>query len=177
MPEILETFPVEERETKNGGLMIYRRYKIAYHFLAEDGSRVTAVVVGEASDTSDKATNKCLSIAYKYAMLQIFAIPTEDIEDPDRENAESDGKAKNFPKNPIEAHLERSALMGALGVLLTEKTPDGGAYFTEEEKSGYRERAKQTGPYPPGLAILEQMKAEIAEKLEQRKKDYGGKDE
>ena len=39
---------------------------------------------GEAMDSGDKATNKAMSAAYKYAALQAFAIPTEG--DNDTEN-------------------------------------------------------------------------------------------
>ena len=47
-----------------------------------DGSSVQCVVVGEAMDSGDKATNKALSIAYKYMAFQLFSIPIAD--DPDR---------------------------------------------------------------------------------------------
>ena len=63
--------------------MFYTRLKINFGFYAEDGSHVDAVVIGEAMDTGDKASNKALSIGLKYAMLQVFCIPTEDDKDPD----------------------------------------------------------------------------------------------
>jgi hypothetical protein len=44
---------------------------------------VSTLVWGEASDWSDKITNKYLSIGHKYALIQVFAIPTVDIDDPD----------------------------------------------------------------------------------------------
>lgn len=50
---------------------------------AEDGSKHTACTYGEAMDSGDKATNKAMSIAYKYACFQTFAIPTEGDNDPD----------------------------------------------------------------------------------------------
>jgi hypothetical protein len=51
---------------------------------AIDGSMHTVATYGEAMDSSDKATNKAMSAAYKYAAFQAFAIPTEG--DNDAEN-------------------------------------------------------------------------------------------
>ena len=51
-------------------------------------SFVTTTVYGTAMDSGDKADNKCMSIALKYALLQTFLIPTEDMIDPDSETHE-----------------------------------------------------------------------------------------
>ena len=51
-----------------------------------DGSKHTVTTYGEALDSGDKGTNKAMSIAYKYACFQVFAIPTEATAiDPDNE--------------------------------------------------------------------------------------------
>ncbi len=87
VPEVLDVLAREARETKNGGNMLYQVLKVKYTFYAEDGSNVSAVVVGEAMDSGDKASNKCMSVAYKYACFQILSIPTEETAaDPDEEN-------------------------------------------------------------------------------------------
>lgn len=87
VPEVLDVLARETRETKNGGNMLYQVLKVKYTFYAEDGSNVSAVVVGEAMDSGDKASNKCMSVAYKYACFQILSIPTEETAaDPDEEN-------------------------------------------------------------------------------------------
>lgn len=83
MPEVLEE-KREERTTKMGSVLFYTRLTVAYHFYAADGSSVSAKVIGEAMDTGDKATNKAMSIAYKYACFQVFCIPTEEMQDPDQ---------------------------------------------------------------------------------------------
>lgn len=44
---------------------------------AEDGSSITVSMTGEGMDSGDKAVNKALSAAYKYACFQLFCIPTE----------------------------------------------------------------------------------------------------
>ena len=83
---IVPTVLAEERTTgttSRGGTMFYTRLKIKFTFYADDGSNVESVVIGEAMDTGDKASNKALSIGLKYALLQVFCIPTEDDKDPD----------------------------------------------------------------------------------------------
>lgn len=57
-----------------------------YDFYAEDGSKVTVgPIPAEGLDSGDKATNKALSAALKYALIQTFSIPTEDMVDGDSE--------------------------------------------------------------------------------------------
>ena len=81
VPEAIETQTLE-RKTKNGGLSLHRLMKIKYTFLAEDGSFVSSVMSGEAMDSGDKATQKCMAYALKYTLAQMFLIPTDD-PDPD----------------------------------------------------------------------------------------------
>lgn len=62
---------------------------VEYDFYAEDGSKVTVgPIAGEGLDSGDKATNKALSAALKYALIQTFSIPTEDMVDADKESPE-----------------------------------------------------------------------------------------
>lgn len=75
----------EERTTAKGGTLLFSRLHITYKFYTTDGSFIEAKVVGEAMDSADKATNKAMSIAYKYACFQVFCIPTEEMQDPDVE--------------------------------------------------------------------------------------------
>jgi predicted outer membrane protein len=49
-----------------------------------DGSSHTIKTYGEAMDSADKATNKAMSAAYKYAAIQSFCIPTEGDHDADK---------------------------------------------------------------------------------------------
>jgi hypothetical protein len=60
-----------------------------YTFYAEDGSHVTVgPIPAEGLDSGDKATNKALSAALKYALIQTFSIPTEDMAEADLESPE-----------------------------------------------------------------------------------------
>jgi len=57
-----------------------------YDFFAEDGSKITVgPIPAEGLDSGDKATNKALSAALKYALIQTFSIPTEDMTEGDLE--------------------------------------------------------------------------------------------
>lgn len=79
-PEVLE-LTREERHTAKGGLLIYSIAKVKYTFYAADGSSVSAIVIGEGMDSGDKSMNKAMSAAYKYALFQVFCIPTEEMVD------------------------------------------------------------------------------------------------
>lgn len=68
----------EERQTKSGGALIYTITKCSFTFHSEDGSTVTSIIEGEAMDSGDKSTNKAMSAALKYALMQMFLIPTEE---------------------------------------------------------------------------------------------------
>lgn len=78
LTEVLEEFR-EEKATRNGGVLNYCRLKVKFTFCASDGSSVYSIVSQEGSDTSDKATGKALSMAFKYALFQLLCIPTEDV--------------------------------------------------------------------------------------------------
>ena len=74
----------EERASQKGGALFYVTVEAEFDFVsAEDGSKHTVRTFGEAMDRGDKATNKAMSAAYKYAAFQAFAIPTEGDNDAD----------------------------------------------------------------------------------------------
>ncbi|EOU9538699.1 ERF family protein [Cronobacter dublinensis] len=78
LPRITER-TVTERTTQRGTVLFYVVVKAEFDFVStKDGSVHTVVTYGEAMDSGDKATNKAMSIAYKYAAFQAFCIPTEE---------------------------------------------------------------------------------------------------
>lgn len=83
-PEVLEK-QRDERVNKNGTVLAFVSLRIKYTFWCEDGSSVSCIVEGEGMDSGDKASNKAMAIGHKYALLQTFCIPTEDMDDPDAE--------------------------------------------------------------------------------------------
>lgn len=75
---------VVERQTKTGSALFYVSVSGEFDFVSsEDGTKHTVSTFGEAMDSADKATNKAMSAAYKYAAFQAFAIPTEGDNDAD----------------------------------------------------------------------------------------------
>ena len=81
-PEVID-MKREERTNSKGTVLIYTALTIKYTVYAPDGSNISLTVVGEGMDTGDKSANKAMSIAMKYAMFQLFFIPTEELKDPD----------------------------------------------------------------------------------------------
>ena len=67
-----------------------------YDFFAEDGSKVTVgPIPAEGLDSGDKATNKALSAALKYALIQTFSVPTEDMAEADLDSPEIGRRSSN----------------------------------------------------------------------------------
>lgn len=87
LPNVIKTETIEKVNNK-GTLLFYVKADIEFTFVTTDGSNVKAYITGEAMDSGDKATNKAMSIALKYALLQMFLIPTEEPKDPDGESHE-----------------------------------------------------------------------------------------
>ena len=73
-----------------------------YDFFAEDGSKVTVgPIPAEGLDSGDKATNKALSAGLKYALIQTFSVPTEDMAEADLETPEIGKKVEALPKTDV----------------------------------------------------------------------------
>jgi len=86
--------------TKNdrGGLVRSVVIQGSYKIIAEDGSFIEISTIGEAIDHSDKAFNKAMSQAFKYALFQVFMIPTEEEKDTEAKDNPIPPKTQNAPK-------------------------------------------------------------------------------
>lgn len=105
LPRVLARECVE-RITSKGSAIFYVTVEVEFDFVcAEDGSKHTVKTFGEAMDMSDKATNKAMSAAYKYAALQAFAIPTEGDNDADAHTPEVSARTA-----PTAAPIKKSPL-------------------------------------------------------------------
>lgn len=122
-PEV-ENFEREERTSKNGGLIIYTVATIKFTFYAEDGSNIIVKVIGEAMDSGDKGMNKAMSIAYKYALFQVFCIPTED--DPDKDSYTLAQKQQANKNTKTSQPTKQPA---------TQKTPQQNLISTEQKET------------------------------------------
>lgn len=101
VPEVLDS-KREERTTAKGGTLIYSVLKVRYTFYAEDGSHISAVVQSEGMDSADKSSNKAMSAACKYALFQVFNIPTVEFVDPDATTPEP-----SVPKQTAQTTAEK----------------------------------------------------------------------
>jgi hypothetical protein len=122
VPEVLDQSR-EERTTKSGGALIYSVCRIKYTFYAEDGSCIEAVTVGEGMDSGDKATNKAMAIAFKYACFQVFCIPTEEMKDPDEETQDP-AKPQFNPATPEQLRKLNEFIMAYAGMRKNTKESD-----------------------------------------------------
>lgn len=156
VPEILEQNREErttvkkvwDSDTKSrvdkASTLIWSILKIRFTMYAPDGSNVSAVVIGEGMDTGDKATNKAMSIALKYAAFQMFMIPTEETTiDPDSESHEVE------PKKPAAKQEEKPAKPAA-DVTKTQTVPA-------------LQKAVDTASENPVLTFLAKERAQLAE--------------
>lgn len=108
--EVLSTAR-EERETKAWWTLMYSIITMKFTAYAEDWSNVSSTTVGEAMDSWDKSMNKAMSTAYKYALMQIFCIPTEDEKDTETQTHEVKSKPqlwekKEYPRTEADNFLD-----------------------------------------------------------------------
>lgn len=163
VPEILEQTR-EERTTKNGSVLIYSICKIKYKFYAEDGTFIEAVTIGEGMDSGDKATNKAMSIAMKYALFQVFCIPTEEMKDPDGESHDNlnpknqnNSNKKNNP-DPTENEVINLKMVDALDQLIANNNMSETTVLSVLMKYGYKSTSEiQKKNY---MAIVNELKGE-----------------
>ena len=140
-----------ERKSSNGNSLFYITVTGHFDFISMvDGSKHTVTTFGEAMDSGDKGTNKAMAIAHKYALLQVFAIPTEGDNDPDNYthhpqpyqgnqnqqqgqygNQTHVGQAQRMSRPPLRvAPVEYIAITDANG---KPKTSDGRRVFSSEQ--------------------------------------------
>ena len=151
LPRIL-TRHCDERQSKNGGVMSYVTVEAEFDFVcASDGSKHIVRTFGEAMDSADKATNKAMSAAYKYAAFQAFAIPTEGDNDADAHTpspaprtavkpAPARPAPTTVPNEPMMTDQQRKILMMIYG--------DAPREIRLEDANEHFQRAK------PGCAII-----------------------
>ena len=99
LPRVLHRESVE-RQSKAGGALFYITVEVEFDLVAADGSKHTIKTFGEAMDSGDKATNKAMSAAYKYACMQSFCIPTEGDNDADAQTHQI------APKPPVAVTID-----------------------------------------------------------------------
>jgi hypothetical protein len=113
VPEIVEAKDESVTNAK-GTILFYTRLLMKYTFYAEDGSSFSAIVRGEGMDSGDKASNKAMAVAHKYALIQVFAIPTENGDDPEESSHDIRGEKPAAQPIPAQAEPGRGAAIASL---------------------------------------------------------------
>jgi hypothetical protein len=89
---IASTVEVGQKRTPMGHVVV----RVRYRFVGPDGSQLDCVTVGEAMDSGDKATPKAMSVAFRTALLQALALPTDE-PDPDSTSYERSAPSEANP--------------------------------------------------------------------------------
>lgn len=127
LPRIMSR-EITERASKAGGVLFYVVVAAEFDFVsAEDGSKHTVATYGEAMDSGDKATNKAMSAAYKYAAFMTFAIPTEASEDADAYTHE----VAPAPKKSAAPAFDRTPALKLARLLMDAKGDEEVSYGAE----------------------------------------------
>lgn len=163
IPRIVDRQCVE-RQTKNGGVLFYVTVKASFVFVsAADGSMVEADTYGEAMDSGDKATNKAMSAAYKYAAFQTFCIPTEGDNDADKTTHQVVAKAPEGFAD-MKADLEIVANeqgTEALQASWRKCNAQLRKYFTDTDKDGWEQIKAKAATFDAKKAEAEKAKPEL----------------
>lgn len=83
----VEHVTYDQVSTSTGKPATACRVLATYTFYAPDGSSIDARVAAEAWDNGDKAAPKAMSVAFRTALLQALALPTDE-PDPDSQTYE-----------------------------------------------------------------------------------------
>jgi hypothetical protein len=115
---------VERVTTRDGKASMHVVIVVDHVFFAPDGSSVTVTTLGEALDMSDKAANKAMSAAFKYALMQVFCVPVEGgAMDTEKDNIELGGQppaAKPAAAKPAPAKPATRQDLAALDALIKD---------------------------------------------------------
>lgn len=84
---MLEAATYQETRTSKDKLARECTVRVRYRFWGPAGDYLDVIVPGESLDVGDKGTAKAMSVAYRIALLQMLALPTDE-PDPDAESFE-----------------------------------------------------------------------------------------
>jgi len=139
LPRILGRM-LTERSAKSGGTLFYVVVEAEFDFVsADDGSTHTVRTFGEAMDSGDKATNKAMSAAYKYAALMTFAIPTEGDNDADATTHEVAPAKREPAKQEAKPALVSDVQWAIIADLISQTNTDAKAFCAHYKIASVKE--------------------------------------
>ena len=119
VPDV-ESVAYDSVNTSTGKPATACRVVARYVFYAVDGSSIETRVAAEAWDNGDKAAPKAMSVAFRTALLQALALPTDE-PDPDAETFHRAPAHQAAPPPPAALMNDKQrarlhALVGELGI-------------------------------------------------------------
>jgi len=99
-PEVIEK-ESQDRLSASGATIIRVLLTVRHTFFAGDGSSIPVVTVDEKIDSGDKASNKAMTAAYKYALCELLCIPTKDIAEGDLDSPDAGTDIRPNGKNAV----------------------------------------------------------------------------
>lgn len=85
VPSVTESSE-DKFQSEDGQSWVRVKLTVNYRIYCDDGSSIDSIVRGEAIDNSDKATNKALTAAFKYLLIQVFCIAVQGLPDADKDS-------------------------------------------------------------------------------------------
>jgi len=156
---------VTQHATSGGGKQFMVVVRVKWSIIGPAGDRMTAVTLGQALDTSDKAANKAMSAAYKYALGQVFAVPNIGWAEGDNDHPEAVLDPEP-PAGPTEE--ERTERWEVLARINARATEQGKTFeqFTEAQRrrvGGMSVEEFRSGPLAGLRGYIERVDAFIAQ--------------
>lgn len=142
--EVLDkSYELKDVERSSGKKAVDKHVHLTmkYTFFAEDGSSVFSTVASEGLDSGDKATNKALSAALKYAFIQTFNVPTEDMEEADSTSPTIASTSTGFATTNDPSASVTTASTASGRVSMSTETPtqaNGPATEEKPKKRGFK---------------------------------------
>ena len=141
-PHKIERADYTEYAVKSGAIWQRARLRVRFRFYGPLGDHFDAVVIGEGADSSDKSSNKAMTAAEKYALIQVFCISDAGADDPDAHRPEEE-----FPLGTPTPTVTVAGVKGAIKE----------AIGTELAKQWWLLEQRGAGPF--SLSEAEAMKA------------------
>jgi len=133
VPDVVERI-VGQRQTRSGGIMYEVNLHVRFRFYGSGGDFVEASGWGEGTDSGDKATNKAMTMAFKYVIAQVFALTTSETADADATTPEETVPAGITPAQLAEIAELVPALASLRGVTVEEANKAIGDVAAMSEK-------------------------------------------
>lgn len=107
-PSAILSAQYEHFTTSGSKQSVACRITVEYTFTGPEGDELKSIVAAESADTGDKATPKAMSVAFRTALLQTFALPTQE-SDPDAQSYE-----RSASQSPPRDFLAESQAAGSV---------------------------------------------------------------